>query len=118
MLSLKCDSKVFESEVTEKRLLYIENKFDGERFQLHMKDHEFKYYSKNGYEYTNTYGSSYSSDGLTTPYLKEMFKNVNNVILDGEMMGWNKRTKDFGSKGKLHCIEENSSTPFCLIYGQ
>lgn len=104
MLSLKCDSKVFENEVTDKRLFYIENKFDGERFQLHMKDNVFKYYSKNGYEYTNNYGGSYDSDGLITPYLKEMFKNVNSLIFDGEMMGWNKKIRDFGSKGKFYSI--------------
>lgn len=99
MLSLRCDKNVLESEVNEGRELIVENKFDGERFQLHMENGVFKYFSKNGYEYSSNYGHSYNSSGLITPYLESLFRNVRNVILDGEMMGWNKKSRSFGSKG-------------------
>lgn len=98
MLSLKCDKAVLDSEVKNGREFIIENKFDGERFQLHMKHGIFKYFSKNGYDYSNNYGENYNL-GLITPYLKNIFKDTDSVILDGEMMGWNKKTKNFGSKG-------------------
>lgn len=99
MLSQQCNKQVLDTQVKDNRQFYVENKFDGERFQLHMKNHVFKYYSKNGYEYTNNYGHTYDSEGLITPYLKELFKNITSIILDGEMMGWNTKTKQFGSKG-------------------
>lgn len=79
----------------------MENKFDGERFQLHMENNTFKYFSRNGYDYTSTYGSNFYT-GLYTPLLKNVFKShVSRIILDGEMMGWNTVTKKFGSKGTL-----------------
>lgn len=105
MLSLKCDKEVLDVEFKGNRLFYVENKFDGERFQLHMENNKFKYFSKNGYDYTNTYGESYESNGLITPYLKDMLKDVKNVIFDGEMMGWNTKTKQFGSKGIFFSLE-------------
>lgn len=100
MLSRKCDAQEFIKNVQQKSVLYVENKFDGERFQLHMKDGCFKYFSRNGFLIDN-YGASYR-DGSFTPLLKDVFhESVRSVILDGEMMGYNKIKKRFGSKGTL-----------------
>lgn len=107
MLSLQCDVDVFNQVFKTDKLFYVENKFDGERFQLHMKDDVFKYFSKNGYEYSHVYGASYNSSGLITPRLKDIFSRVKSVILDGEMMGWNTRTNHFGSKGNSFMIVVN-----------
>lgn len=105
MLSEKIDKKLFNKVVTGKELLYFEKKFDGERFQLHMKDDQFMYFSKGGYNFTGSYGKNYS-DGLYTPLLKDMFdKNVSSIILDGEMMGWDNLSKQFGSKGRRYDLD-------------
>lgn len=99
MLCKKCDVNVFMKEVPNKVTLYIENKFDGERFQLHMQDGNFRYFSRNCFDYTEKFGATYG-EGTFTPQLRNAFAGtVNSVILDGEMMGYNKRTKQFGSKG-------------------
>lgn len=99
MLSQRCDVVQFHKVLSGNVKMYVETKFDGERFQLHMENGQFKYFSKNGYDYTSTYGNDFSN-GLYTPLLKNAFrKDVRKIILDGEMMGWNKSTKKFGSKG-------------------
>ncbi|KAF2895633.1 hypothetical protein ILUMI_10543 [Ignelater luminosus] len=98
MLSQRCDVVQFNKVFSGNVKMYVETKFDGERFQLHMENGQFKYFSKNGYDYTSTYGSDFTN-GIFTPLLKNSFKkDVWKIILDGEMMGWNKSTKKFGSK--------------------
>lgn len=98
MLSKRCDAQPF-LKIKEPCNFIVEKKFDGERFQIHMKDGLFKYFSRNGFDYTKTYGKSLS-EGFYTPSLAGVFKRkIKSVILDGEMMGYNKRTKEFGSKG-------------------
>lgn len=51
-------------------MFYIEEKYDGERLQLHMRDGEFKYFSRSGIETTKRYGSSYSQKGTFTSFIK------------------------------------------------
>ncbi|XP_073957989.1 LOW QUALITY PROTEIN: DNA ligase 4 [Choristoneura fumiferana] len=78
---------------------YIEEKFDGERFQMHMQNGVFQYLSRKGHPYSDNYGESYES-GLLTPFLKDCFSaTVDSVILDGEMMGWHKQNQKFSTKG-------------------
>lgn len=106
MLSQRMDVKAFKKTVNDDRLFYIETKFDGERFQLHMQNGEFRYFSRNGYDYTPTYGNNFRT-GLYTPLLKDVLsKNVTKIILDGEMMGWNKKTKKLGSKGMAFDVKK------------
>lgn len=59
MLSKRIDATNFKKEFPEDKLFYIENKFDGERFQLHMSNNNFKYFSRNGFDYTENLGESY-----------------------------------------------------------
>lgn len=100
MLSRRCDAKELSKKIRDPCHYFIETKFDGERFQLHMKNGLFRYFSRNGYDYTDTYGESYMQ-GLYTPLLNGVFSaEVKSIILDGEMMGYNKAKKQFGSKGK------------------
>ncbi|KAJ8984946.1 hypothetical protein NQ317_012198 [Molorchus minor] len=99
MLSKRIDGSNFKKEFPENKLFYTENKFDGERFQLHMADNKFKYFSRNGFDYTSNLGENYET-GIFTPQLKGLFReNVSRIILDGELMIWDKRTSKFGSKG-------------------
>ncbi|KAJ3642629.1 hypothetical protein Zmor_025392 [Zophobas morio] len=106
MLSKRCDASNFKKCFPDAKTFVTENKFDGERFQLHMEDGKFKYFSRNGYDFTNSYGASFE-DGIFTPLLKNVFDlETKRVILDGEMMLWNKKTKRFGSKGMNYDVKK------------
>ncbi|CAG9862618.1 unnamed protein product [Phyllotreta striolata] len=99
MLSKKIDATNFIKLLPENKPFFVENKFDGERFQLHMKNNEFKYFSRNGFDFTESLGNNYDT-GTLTPQLKGLFRtNIKKVILDGELMMWHKRSRTFGSKG-------------------
>ncbi|XP_044271981.1 DNA ligase 4 [Tribolium madens] len=99
MLSKRCDASNFKKCFPESKSFIVENKFDGERFQLHMSEGQFKYFSRNGFDYTEIYGVSFN-EGIFTPKLCNVFASeTKRVILDGEMMLWNKETRNFGSKG-------------------
>lgn len=118
MLSEKCDIKIINSVVDNKNEFFVEQKFDGERFQLHMNHGKFKYFSRKGYDYTDTFGNTYN-EGLYTPQLRNVFKSsVKNIILDGEMMGYNKEKEKFGSKGMHFDVKNltvNSIHQPCLV---
>lgn len=101
MLSKRSDANSFTRDFLQNKTYFVETKFDGERFQLHMKNEQFKYFSRNGFDYTNELGENYNSGSLT-PYLKNVFcDDLKSIILDGEMMLWHKKKKIFGSKGKF-----------------
>ncbi|KAK9889446.1 hypothetical protein WA026_004714 [Henosepilachna vigintioctopunctata] len=112
MLAKRCDAKSFTKDFPENKLFFIETKFDGERFQLHMDKGNFKYFSRKGYDFTDSFGASFSS-GTLTPKLKGVFHdNVEKIILDGEMMLWNSRKKLFGSKGMNFDVKKLNSTGY------
>lgn len=101
MLSKRCDAKELFKSVTDNKMFIIETKFDGERFQLHMENDRFKFFSRGGFDFSKKFGEAYNT-GIYTPLLKGVFNsNVKSILLDGEMMGWNRNTKEFGSKGNL-----------------
>ena len=37
---------------------YIETKYDGERIQIHRRGGQFKFFSRNGFDFTDDFGSS------------------------------------------------------------
>jgi DNA ligase 4 len=75
-------------------------RLSGERFQLHMRDEEYKYFSRNCYEYTEAFGPNFKS-GTLTPLLPALFrKKVTSIILDGEMMVWNMSEKMYHTKSE------------------
>lgn len=91
---------------------YAETKMDGERFQIHISDGEYKYFSRGGSEY-NSFGTNKSSGSLT-PFIDSLFKvPIKNLILDGEMMVWNREFLIFHTKGEhfdVKSIQPNNST--------
>ncbi|CAH0727516.1 unnamed protein product, partial [Brenthis ino] len=115
MLSERLDITQIQKLPTSNTYI-VEDKFDGERFQMHMENDTFEYFSRKGHPYSKKYGKNYES-GLLTPYLKDCFsENARNFILDGEMMGWHKEGQYFGSKGMAYDIKkvtENSSYRPC-----
>lgn len=87
-------------EVLSQNDFYSETKMDGERFQLHIKDGEFKYFSRNGYDFSKSYGVS-RHEGSLSPSINSLFlMDVRNIILDGEMMIWNKSKQVYHTKGE------------------
>lgn len=100
MLCQRCSSKHLLSLDFRKHNYIIEEKHDGERFQLHKDQDNFKYYSRNAFDYTETFGQDYEH-GILTPKLKDVIRStVKSVILDGEMMGYDPITKQYTTKGK------------------
>ncbi|KAG2456580.1 DNA ligase 4 [Polypterus senegalus] len=99
---------------------YIQTKLDGERMQLHKDGDVYKYYSRNGYDYTQQFGAS-PLEGSLTPFIHNVFKsNIVNCILDGEMMAYNPTTETFmqkGSKFDIKRMVEDSElqTCFCVF---
>lgn len=70
---------------------YIEEKMDGERIQIHMDNGKFKFWSRKAKDYTYLYGDSYEAfngKGFTAMLKGALRPEVRNVILDGEMVGW------------------------------
>lgn len=94
------------------REFYLETKMDGERFHIHIKDGEYKYFSRGGREY-HTFGANKSSGSLT-PFIAPLFKvPIKNLILDGEMMVWNREYLIYHTKGEyfdVKSIQPNDST--------
>jgi len=75
-------------DVLASDVMFAELKMDGERFHIHFENNQFKYFSRNGIEYTNSFGGNFE-EGSYTPLLKAIWPiGLKSVILDGEMMVW------------------------------
>ena len=46
MLAERCNVKTVEESMKKCNYYFVETKHDGERFQIHMKDGVFKYFSR------------------------------------------------------------------------
>ncbi|XP_075446837.1 DNA ligase 4 [Ascaphus truei] len=95
---------------------YIETKLDGERMQMHKNGDVYKYFSRNGFDYTQQFGAS-QHEGSLTPFIHNAFTtNVQKCILDGEMMAYNPNTQTFmqkGSKFDIKRMVEDSELQTC-----
>ncbi|XP_061401399.1 DNA ligase 4-like, partial [Musca vetustissima] len=102
-------------------VLYMETKMDGERFQLHYNEGRFKYISRNGIDYTNSFGSSYDDDNKLTMKLKHLLPiDMQSIILDGEMMIWDRLNQKYREKGEntdvKHLKEDRNWQPCFVVY--
>ncbi|CAD5123713.1 DgyrCDS12032 [Dimorphilus gyrociliatus] len=89
-------------------LYYIETKYDGERIQLHKDGDEYRYFSRNGHDYTLSFGKT-PYDGSLTPYISHCWPDdIETVILDGEMVGYDSTTKTIGSKADSFDVKSAS----------
>ncbi|XP_044728298.1 DNA ligase 4 [Chrysoperla carnea] len=102
MLSIKASKKLL-SEIALINY-FVEEKFDGERFQLHYDRNkkECKWFSRNGHVYP--------FEALTNEIPSILISTVENVILDGEMVGFNLNTKKYGTKGFNYDIKKVKDT--------
>jgi len=88
-------------KILNTNIFYIENKLDGERIQLHMKNGEFQYWSRKATQYTKAYGSN-KNEGTLTPYIYDVFNpSIYECILDGEMLVYDPNIDDFLPFGSL-----------------
>lgn len=99
-------------DLLSKNDFYSETKMDGERFQIHIKNGEFRYFSRKGYDFTKTYGIS-RHEGTLSPLINSLFLvDVRNLILDGEMMVWNKANQTYHTKGENFDVKKlNQNDP-------
>jgi DNA ligase-4 len=73
-----------------------------------MSEGKYIYYSRNGHDYTETFGSDIYSSGSLTPYIHKSFlPSVKNVILDGEMCGYNVKENVLLSLSEDYDIKSN-----------
>lgn len=80
---------------------FIEEKMDGDRMIMHMKDSKFKFYSRRTKDYTLLYGSNFQIGSLTKYLHKAFDPKVTSIILDGEMVAWDYKRKTILPFGTL-----------------
>ncbi|XP_049840177.1 DNA ligase 4-like isoform X4 [Schistocerca gregaria] len=116
MLSEQCDIQKVENCMKNSAFYYIETKHDGERFQIHFMTGTFKYFSRNGFDYTDIYGSN-AMTGVLTPLLsKQLQPGVQSFIIDGEMMVWDKNIVAFRSKGDNIDVKSSHLQPCYCVF--
>lgn len=118
MLSKRLDKNSFKKEILDENEYILENKFDGERFQVHMENNKFMYFSRKAFNYSSTFGETFDS-GNFTPKLKGVIhEDINRIILDGEMMLYNKYKEEYGSKGMtldVKKLSDNGAYQPCFV---
>ncbi|XP_035891329.1 DNA ligase 4-like [Anopheles stephensi] len=87
-------------ELLRRDTYWCETKMDGERFQMHWDGLSFRYYSRNGHDYSDAFGRSADQVGGTlTPMLATLIApTTRDLILDGEMMVFDRRDLRFRDK--------------------
>lgn len=96
---------------------YIESKFDGERIQLHRDGDDIRYFSKNLIDH-GPFETGRGFQAFNAAVKKQLnYAGVlgQRIILDGEMIVWNKRKgdfEDFGEAVVLPPISDPREFPF------
>jgi DNA ligase-4 len=94
MLCQRIDFKTVRELLNQKEF-YVETKMDGERFSVHKDEDKWKYFSRNCIDYTDSFNAT------LTPYLEKLFEEpVKSIILDGEMMVWDKIDQQYRDKSE------------------
>ncbi|CAH0554954.1 unnamed protein product [Brassicogethes aeneus] len=118
MLSKRVDKKTFKKDFENGKEFVLENKFDGERFQLHMENNRFMYFSRNAFNFTNVFGGSFDSGNLTPKIKGCIHEDIHRIILDGELMLYHKYRQEYGSKGMALDVKKlNPDGPYqpCFV---
>ncbi|GAA95437.1 hypothetical protein E5Q_02090 [Mixia osmundae IAM 14324] len=89
----------------------IEEKLDGERIQLHKFGNNFRYWSRQGTDYTNLYGGN-KYKGSLTPHIQEAFDSaISQIILDGEMLVYDPMMDKLCAFGTLKSAAKQNQEP-------
>ncbi|KDE09821.1 hypothetical protein MVLG_00219 [Microbotryum lychnidis-dioicae p1A1 Lamole] len=87
----------------------IEEKFDGERIQVHKKGDMYTYYSRKSTDYTHLYGQN-PREGSITPFIHEKFNpDVLEAVLDAEMLVWDPQNSVYVPFGQLKSFAAKTS---------
>ncbi|XP_063700351.1 DNA ligase 4 [Culicoides brevitarsis] len=116
-----CD-RMSEKQIKEmferQKEMYAETKMDGERIQIHKKGTEYRYFTRHGNDCSDQFGKN-SVSGCFSPMIHQIFKiPVENVILDGEMMVWDKHETRFVVKGEnvtARTMKNHSKYQSCFV---
>lgn len=68
----------------------IEEKLDGDRMLMHMVDGKFRWHTRRRRDYTLVYGENVHIGSLTKHLSNAFHENVKSIVLDGEMVAWDK----------------------------
>ncbi|SCV68522.1 BQ2448_643 [Microbotryum intermedium] len=87
----------------------IEEKFDGERIQVHKEGDMYTYYSRKSTNYTYLYGKN-PQEGSITPFIHEHFhRDVKEAVLDAEMLVWDPQNSAYVPFGQLKSFAAKTS---------
>ncbi|KAK3927158.1 DNA ligase 4 [Frankliniella fusca] len=100
MKSDRLDILAVDTIIRKEPFYYVERKHDGERFQIHMDNGKFRYFSSQGKDYTDNFGETRRLGILTPALAGKLNAHVQTCILDGEMMAWNTKLNCYASKAK------------------
>lgn len=132
-LDQNCDPKLreaYDADGIENHFL-IEEKMDGDRMLMHMKDGKFMWHTRRRRDYTLVYGENVHVGSLTKHLALAFAPTVTSVILDGEMVAWSRDRATILPFGMLRLAavqealrhfdvvdvyEENNSWPFFVIF--
>ena len=108
------------AEKMKEKEFYIETKYDGERCQLHKQGDNFRFFSRNGFDFTCDYGASKEDVGKFSAVISRCLdSNVTDVILDGEMCAWSKVDNCLLQKSEQFNIrqlsEDDPKVQQCLV---
>ncbi|CAG8785113.1 42291_t:CDS:10, partial [Gigaspora margarita] len=100
---------------------WIEEKIDGERIQLHMKNGRYEYYSRQEFKFFINSNNSSDSSALTKHIHSCIHDDVQEIILDGEMVPYDPNLDVFQPFGSLKSVcndksdDENKCRPFLVF---
>uniref|UniRef100_A0AC34FXJ4 DNA ligase (ATP) n=1 Tax=Panagrolaimus sp. ES5 TaxID=591445 RepID=A0AC34FXJ4_9BILA len=78
---------------------YVETKYDGERFQVHKMRNSYKFFSRNGIDYTEKFGRNSTKEFAEK--LHPLFKeDVFHCLLDCEIMVWDRKLQKLIGKNE------------------
>lgn len=95
--------KEFDDIVPDNKSLWVEQKYDGFRLQLHVrrddgvKGHQCQFYTKNGYDQTERYKLLVA---LCVDHLMKNNSELDSCILDGELVVYDIKSKNYSAWGK------------------
>ncbi|KOX77101.1 DNA ligase 4, partial [Melipona quadrifasciata] len=120
MLLERCQIEDTEKLFNGNKEYIVQCKYDGERFQMHMKDGKYKYFTRQGFDFTDKsgFGETSSSGFMSSVFGQLLNPQVKSVILDGELMGWHKEKKSLGSKAMNYDVKRlsnNSHYQQCFV---
>ena len=75
---------VRQTQLAKATEFYVETKYDGERMQLHKNGSKFRFFSRNGNDFTDDFGST-AGEKFARWAQQAISPSVKTLILDGEV---------------------------------